>query len=80
MDRKWFPDFVRIVDEFQYTQTQKILVRPLKRDHFDRRRLSSAPIYWRRRGDTSFRPFSAEDYDGLRAEFAASERLDLLDR
>jgi fatty-acyl-CoA synthase len=80
MDRKWFPDFVRIVDEFQYTQTQKILVRPLKREHFDRRQLPSAPIYWRRRGDTTFRPFSAEDYDGLRAEFAASERLDLLDR
>ena len=80
MDRKWFPDFVRIVDEFQYTQTQKILVRPLKREHFDRRRLPSAPIYWRRRGDTTFRPFSAEDYDALRAEFAASERLELLDR
>jgi len=80
MDRKWFPDFVRIVDEFQYTQTQKILVRPLKHEHFDRRQLPSAPIYWRRRGDTTFRPFSAEDYDALRAEFAASERLDLLDR
>ncbi len=28
----------------------------------------------------TFRPFSAEDYDALRVEFAASERLDLLDR
>ena len=27
MDRKWFPDFVRVVDEFEFTQTQKILVR-----------------------------------------------------
>ena len=39
MDPKWFPDFVRIVDEFEYTQTQKVLVRNLKQVHFDRRRL-----------------------------------------
>jgi fatty-acyl-CoA synthase len=80
MDRKWFPDFVRIVDEFDYTQTQKVLVRNLKQAHFDRRRLPEAPLYWRRRGDTSFRPFGVEDWETLRREFAASERLDLLDR
>ncbi len=39
MDRKWFPDFVRLVDDFEYTQTQKVLVRNLKKVHFDRRRL-----------------------------------------
>ena len=59
MDRKWFPDFVRIVDEFEYTQTQKVLVRNLKQAHFDRRRLPDAELYWRRRGDTSFRPVHA---------------------
>ena len=80
MDRKWFPDFVRIVDEFQYTQTQKILVGPLKRAHFDPTRLPGSPIYWRQRGDTSFRPLSPEVYENLRTGFAASERLELLDR
>jgi fatty-acyl-CoA synthase len=80
MDRKWFPDFVRLVDEFEYTQTGKILVRNLKRAHFDRRRLPDAPIFWRSRGETTFRPFTAADYAALRAEFAAAERLDLLDR
>ena len=80
MDRKWFPDFVRIVDEFEYTQTQKVLVRNLKQAHFDRRRLPDADLYWRRRGDTSFRPFTRDDWEGLRREFAASERLQLLDR
>ena len=67
MDRKWFPDFVRIVDEFEYTQTQKILVRNLKQDHFDRGRLPDAPIYWRERGDTTFRPFGKDDFEALRA-------------
>jgi fatty-acyl-CoA synthase len=80
MDAKWVPDFVRIVPEFSYTETQKILVRHLKEVHFDRRRLPGEPIYWRRRGDTTFLPFAKEDFDRLRGEFAAAERAELLDR
>jgi len=80
MARKWFPDFVRTVDEFEYTGTQKILVRNLKQLHFDRHRLPDAPIYWRERGDTSFKPLTGADYERLRKEFAVAERLDLLDR
>jgi hypothetical protein len=78
MDRKWFPDFVRLVDEFEFTQTQKILVRSLKRDHFDRRRLPDAPLYWRRRGEPSFRSFGKDDFEALRGAFVASERDALL--
>jgi len=80
MDRKWFPDFVRIVDDFEYTQTQKVLVRNLKKVHFDRRRLPDEHLYWRTRSDTSYRPFTRDEYERLRDEFAAAERLDLLDR
>ena len=80
MDRKWMPDFVRVVDDFEYTQTQKILVRSLKRVHFDRRRLPDAEIYWRRRGDRAFREFTRGDFDALRREFESSERAALLDR
>jgi fatty-acyl-CoA synthase len=80
MDRKWFPDFVRIVDGFEYTQTQKILVRNLKTSHFDRRRLPDSRLYFRERGDTRFREFTAADFARLREQFVASERADLLDR
>jgi fatty-acyl-CoA synthase len=80
MDRKWIPDFVRLVDDFEFTQTQKILVRSLKKQHFHRGRLVDAPIYWRRRGDTTFSLFSAQDFEQLRAEFEAAERTDLLER
>lgn len=80
MDRKWFPDFIRIVDEFEYTNTAKILVRNLKQVHFCRRRLPGASILWRPRGATTYIPFTAADYDGLRAAFAKAERLELLDR
>lgn len=80
MDRKWFPDFVRVVDEFEYTQTQKVLVRNLKKVHFDLARLGDARVFYRRRGDTSFQPLSADAYAVLREEFARAEKLELLDR
>ena len=80
MDRKWFPDFVRIVDEFEYTQTQKVLVRNLKALHYDRRRLPDAALYWRERGDGAFRPFGPDDFTALRGRFETAERADLLDR
>ena len=78
MDRKWFPDFVRVVDEFDVTGTQKILVRNLKSVHFDPHRVRE-PIYRRERGDSSFRPFLMADFVELREEFVSSERLGLLD-
>jgi fatty-acyl-CoA synthase len=80
MDRKWFPDFVRVVAEFQYTQTEKILVRNLKQAHFHPARVERDPLYWRRRGDTAYSPFTADAFAGVRAEFAAAEKLDLLER
>lgn len=81
MDRKWFPDFVRVVDEFEYTQTEKILVRNMKKVHFDLNRLGDGvPVWWRRRGDTSYRPLTRDAYEGLRREFAEREKLELLDR
>jgi fatty-acyl-CoA synthase len=80
MDTKWFPDFVRVVDEFEYTQTEKVLIRNLKRLHFDLNRLGDAEIYWRRRGDATFAPFTRADYETVRKEFEAAEKLELLDR
>jgi fatty-acyl-CoA synthase len=80
MDPKWFPDFVRVVDEFEYTETQKVLVRNLKRVHFDLPRLQAGRVYFRTRGDTRFRPLGEAEYRVLREEFARSERLELLDR
>lgn len=80
MDRKWIPDFVRIVEEFEYTQTEKILVRNLKKAHFAPQRTGADPVFWRTRGDASFRPFAADDFSGLAEEFAKAERGELLER
>lgn len=80
MDRKWFPDYVRLVDDFEYTQTQKVLVRNLKKVHFDRRRLRSEPIYWRERGDAAFKTLTGDDYERIHKTFEKAEKADLLDR
>jgi fatty-acyl-CoA synthase len=79
MDRKWFPDFVRIVDGFEYTGTQKILVRNLKGVHFQPSKVKG-PLFWRERGDKSFKPLGDADYAKLREHFAKAERLNLLER
>jgi len=80
MDPKWLPDFVRLVDDFEFTNTQKILVRNLKQAHFCRRRLPDAPLFWRERADTTFKPFTSADYERLRRGFEAAERAEMLDR
>ncbi|HYC01452.1 MAG TPA: AMP-binding protein [Candidatus Limnocylindrales bacterium] len=79
MDRKWFPDFVRVVEDFEYTGTQKILVRNLKAVHFDPHRIPD-PLFWRERGDRTFKPLTSADYARLRDQFAAAEKLPLLER
>jgi len=78
MDRKWFPDFVRVVDDFSFTETKKILVRDLKRSHYSPL-YTADPVFWRRRGDSTYRRLAQDDYDLLRAEFVAAERLNILE-
>jgi fatty-acyl-CoA synthase len=80
MDKKWFPDFVRVVDDFEYTQTEKILVRNLKKQHFHPDRVGASRVYWRERTSTTYEPFTAADFARLREKFAATEREHLLDR
>ena len=58
----------------------KVLVRNLKKVHFDLRRLPGETIYWRKRGDAAFRPFTKGDFEKVREEFAKAEKSQLLDR
>jgi fatty-acyl-CoA synthase len=75
-DRKWFPDFVRVVGDFPWTETHKIRVRDLKAAGYDPAR--AAPLYWRERGDTTFRPFDAEAFARVRDQLIANGRGALL--
>ncbi len=76
-DRKWIPDFIRIVDDFEWTETHKIRVKPLKRVFFhpeyatDVRRLP--------RGASCYEPFGEGEVEALREQFIKSGRESLLE-
>jgi fatty-acyl-CoA synthase len=76
-DRKWFPDVVRLVDEFPWTETWKIKVRELKQAfyHPDRARR----VFLRRRGDRTFSPLGRAGFERLAEEFDATGRSALIE-
>lgn len=79
MDPKWMPDFIRIVDGFEMThQTQKILVRPLKREHFNLEKFHEMKVYYRQRGDQTYKELTPEAFAELKALFQKMGRQDLL--
>ncbi|MFI5366083.1 MAG: AMP-binding protein [Candidatus Binatia bacterium] len=75
---KWMPTYVRIAPELPQTASAKVLKNELRRQKF-RPDLCRDPIYWRSRSDEPYRPFGTEDYEQLRARFAALGKLALLD-
>ncbi len=78
MDPKWFPDYIRIIDAFSMTNTQKILVRPFKKEHFDVERYPEMKVYCRQRGDTSYRKLTPSRFTKIRKHFEATGRMGLL--
>ncbi len=79
MDRKWKPDFVRLVEDFEYTRTEKILVRPLKHEYYDLDWAPEGRLYFIRRGFDCYRLFTRDDLAALREEFRKNERDGLLE-
>ena len=68
-----------LLEGFEYTGTQKILVRNLKAAHFHPDRVAD-PVFWRERGDGCYKPFTPEDFARLRSAFELAERGPLLER
>jgi len=79
MDPKWMPDYIRVIDAFTLTNTQKILVRPFKRQHFNIERHPDMTVYYRRRGDTTYHLLTPEAFQEIKQQFAATGRQDLLE-
>lgn len=79
LDPKWIPDYVRVVPRFEMTETQKIRVRALKREHFDIARFDD-PVFFRERGDTAFRRLDRDALAALERRFEAHGRTHLLRR
>jgi fatty-acyl-CoA synthase len=77
MSEKWIPDYVRLMDALPQTDTVKTLRRPLKKDYFNAGRIAG-PMYWRERGETTFKPFTEADYQRVKQTFVEAGRDDLL--
>ena len=78
MDPRWMPDFIRIVDQLPLSPTHKVLVREVKREHFNLEAHPEMQIWFRQRGDQSYRRLTPEAYQQLRQEFEANGRAHLL--
>jgi fatty-acyl-CoA synthase len=71
---KWRPRYVRVVEEFPMTGTNKIVKRTLVREKL-RRDLCGDDLLWvRDRGAETFRPFTGVDEDALKAELTRAGR------
>jgi len=79
MDRKWMPDFVRVVKDFEFTRTQKILVRPLKHEYYNMEWIPPGTVFYFRKGFETYKPFTADELESLRAEFREAGREQLLE-
>ncbi len=78
MDPKWMPDFIRIVDAFPVTDTHKIAVKPYKQAHFNIDIRPDMTIFFRERGDHTFRRLTPELYRQLKEKFIRNGREALL--
>jgi len=78
MDPKWMPDYIRVIDKFTVTDTQKIIVRPFKRENFNMEGNPSMRIYFRRRGDNTYRLLTPEEFKKIKEEFVINGRESIL--
>ena len=80
MDPKWMPDYIRVVEAFTLTNTQKILVRPFKCQHFNIERHPDMTVYFRQRGDTCYHLLTTEAFDVIKQRFQETGRQELIER
>ena len=78
MDPKWMPDYIRVIDAFNVTNTQKIVVRPFKQQHFNLDRHPQMTIFYRQRGDNAFHRLTPAAFAEIKAAFEKNGRAALL--
>jgi fatty-acyl-CoA synthase len=71
---KWRPRYVRLVDEFPSTGTNKIVKRTLVREKYRRDLCGDDSLWVRDRGAEAFRPFTIDDEHALHAALDAAGR------
>jgi fatty-acyl-CoA synthase len=80
MDPKWMPDYIRVIDHLPVTETQKIIVRPFKREHFNLEASPGMEIWYRSKGDTTYSRLTPEKYQEIKQGFVRNGRDPLLNQ
>lgn len=78
MDPKWMPDYIRIIDKFTVTDTQKVIVRPFKRENFNIENTPGMQIYFRQRGDNTYRKLTPDEFNKIKDDFKVNGRESIL--
>jgi fatty-acyl-CoA synthase len=78
MDPKWMPDYIRIIKSFPVTDTQKIMVRPFKRENFNIEGNPGMQIYFRQRGDNTYRQLTLDEFGKIKDAFRLNGRETIL--
>jgi len=78
MDPKWMPDYIRIVDKFTITDTQKVIVRPFKRENFNIEKNPGMQIYFKKRGDATYHKLTPEEFNKIKDDFKTNGRETIL--
>ncbi len=78
MDPKWMPDYIRIVDKFTVTDTQKVIVRPFKRENFNIEKNPGMQIYFKKRGDETYHKLTPDEFNKIKKSFKANGRETIL--
>jgi fatty-acyl-CoA synthase len=71
---KWRPRYVRVSEELPATATNKVLKRTLVHEKFRSDRVGGDVIWFRERGEDTYRPFTSDDEQALQLKFAAAGR------
>ena len=76
---KWRPRYVRVLADPPTTGTNKIVKRILVHQKWRRDRVGGDPVYTRGRGETTYRPFGADDEAALHDSFGRHGRSRFVD-
>jgi fatty-acyl-CoA synthase len=78
MDPKWMPDYIRIIDAFPVTDTQKIMVRPYRKENFNIECNPAMVVYYRERGSDTYLKLTGEKFAELKESFRKNGRESLI--
>jgi fatty-acyl-CoA synthase len=78
MDPKWMPDYIRIIDSFPVTDTQKIMVKPYKKEHFNIENNPDMNIYYCERGGNTYHLLTKDKFLEIKDGFRKNGREAML--